>query len=191
MVIYVTMKNWLKQIRDGIGGDKEEKDDKGEDISSLYEIIEDFLKALDHEQVKGIRDEFLDRYEFHREVVGDVIKPRKKKKESAEPSGEGAVLGLDSEKIDEVRELSEIRFRALEDKIETRSKLLEERLGGIEKEVSEKSAHHLELIRLLQRAVHEQNRRIFYFFNRAWLLILSIVVSILIGGAAIILIFLK
>lgn len=191
----MTMKNWLKQIRDGIGREKENRDDKGEDISSLYEIIEDFLKALDHGQVKKIREEFLERYEVHREVVNDVIRPRSKKKEVIEPHSENVVLGLDSGKIDEVREASEIRFRAIEDKIETRSKALEEglklRIDGIEKEISETSAHHLELIRLLQQAVHEQNRRIFYFFNRIWLLILGIVVSILIGGAAIIIILLK
>ena len=162
----MVMKNWLKQIRDGISREKEERDDKGEDISSLYEIIEDFLKALDYKQVKGIRNEFLERYEFHREVVNDVIRPRSKKKAATEPSSGNAVSGFDIEKVNEATETSDIRFRAienrieaqsrsLEDKIETRSEALEEglklRIGGVEKEISETSAHHLELIRLLQK----------------------------------------
>ncbi len=188
----MTMKNWLKQIRDGIG---REKEDKRENIASLYEIIEDFLKALDHEQVKGIREEFLERYEVHRDIIDDVIKPRPKKKEVAEPLGEKAVLELDSEKINVIKEISEIRFRAIEEKIDAQSKAFEEKLrikiDGIEKEISETSAHHLDLIKLLQQGVHEQNRRIFFFFNRVWLLILGIVVSILIGGAALIVVLLK
>jgi len=186
------MKNWLKQIRDGIG---REKEDKKENIASLYEIIEDFLKALDHEQVKGIREEFLERYEVHRDIIGEVIKPSLKKRETTESPGEKTVLRSDSEKVNVIQEISEIRFRAIEEKIDSQSRTLEEnlklRIDGIEKGISETSAYHLDLIKLLQQGVHEQNRRIFFFFNRVWLLILGLVISILIGGAALIVVLLK
>lgn len=186
------MKNWLKQIRNGIG---REKEDKRENIASLYEIIEDFLRALDHEQVKEIREEFLERYEVHRDIIGEVIKPNLKKKEDAESPSEKTVIKLDSEKVNAVKEISEIRFKAIEEKIDVQSRTLEEKLkfkiDGIEKGIFETSAYHLDLIKLLQQGVHEQNRRIFFFFNRVWLLILGLIVSILISGAALIVVLLK
>ncbi len=77
------MKKWIKQIREG--RDKEERDnvegsdvlgdnDKDENIATLYEVVEDYLKSLDHNQLMEVTDEFLDRYERHTDEIAGIIK---------------------------------------------------------------------------------------------------------------------
>lgn len=77
------MKKWIKQIREGKG--KEERDVVGveevneneaeeENIATLYEVVEDYLKSLDHNQLMGITEQFVDRYKRHTDEISDIIK---------------------------------------------------------------------------------------------------------------------
>ncbi|MBN1573146.1 MAG: hypothetical protein JW984_08120 [Deltaproteobacteria bacterium] len=83
------MKKWIKQIREGrdkggrdrVGGDDILDDNaKDENIATLYEVVEDYLKSLDHNQLMEVTDEFLDRYERHADEIARIIKVRPKGK---------------------------------------------------------------------------------------------------------------
>ena len=71
------MRNWFKKTfeKKPAGpqtGDEQEKDHT---ISSLYEIVEDHLKSLDHDQLKGISGDFAERFAAHQEIISEIVKP--------------------------------------------------------------------------------------------------------------------
>jgi hypothetical protein len=70
------MRNWFKKTFEKKpaspkSGEEQEKDHT---ISSLYEIVEDHLKSLDHDQLKGISGDFAERFAAHREIISEIVK---------------------------------------------------------------------------------------------------------------------
>jgi hypothetical protein len=70
------MRNWFRKTsektpKDSDGGQGEEKQ---QNISSLYEIVEDHLKSLDYDQLKSISGDFADRFAAHQEIISEIVK---------------------------------------------------------------------------------------------------------------------
>jgi hypothetical protein len=93
------MRNWLKKRFEKkpaapIAAEGQEKQDN---ISSLYEIVEDHLKSLDHDQLKGISGDFAERFAAHQEIISEIVKPpRHRTKPGSTPGGLGEYVVIDS-----------------------------------------------------------------------------------------------
>jgi hypothetical protein len=181
------MKNWLKLIRENVA---KEKDDRDENIASLYEIIEGYLTSLDYHQIKGMREEFLPRYQKHLGVIKKVIKPSPGEMEANKAMQNPAAPPAKERDANIQKELIDLRLKEMERKMEGLTENLKERLSlrieAMEKSLSETTRHHHDLIEMLQHEVHEQNRRMFVFFNKVWWLVIGLIISLVVGGAALV-----
>ncbi len=81
------VKKWITQMREGkekevqeeidgfeVIGDDEDGDSENENISTLYEVVEEYLKSLDHNQLADVSEKFVERYHQHTDEVTDIIK---------------------------------------------------------------------------------------------------------------------
>ncbi len=91
------VKKWIAQMREGkekevqdaIDGFEALGDDgESENISTLYEVVEEYLKSLDHNQLTDVSEKFVERYQQHTDEVADIIKVSPK---SSVPSSREAV----------------------------------------------------------------------------------------------------
>ena len=91
------MKKWITQIREGRKKEVQDaidefeainNDEESENISTLYEVVEEYLKSLDHNQLTDVSEKFVERYQQHTDEVAEIIKVSPK---SAVPSRREAV----------------------------------------------------------------------------------------------------
>ncbi len=70
------MKKWFKKIIDKKtkDDDQDTEKEKSENISSLYEIVEDHLKSLDFEQLRNISSDFAQRFRSHQELISQIMR---------------------------------------------------------------------------------------------------------------------
>jgi hypothetical protein len=70
------MKKWFKKIIDKKTKDDDQDTDKekNENITALYEIVEDHLKSLDFEQLRNISSEFAQRFRSHQEMISQIMR---------------------------------------------------------------------------------------------------------------------
>jgi hypothetical protein len=70
------MKNWFRRDSDKKGKEDKEGDTTftQDNISSLYEIVEDHLKSLDYDQIRGISSDFAERFRAHQETISEIIR---------------------------------------------------------------------------------------------------------------------
>ena len=107
------MKKWIKQIREGrdkegredVGGnDILEDNGKDENIATLYEVVEDYLKSLDHNQLMEVTDQFLDRYERHADEIAEIIKVQPRNRVTGGRGEIGGKAEFGDEDIEMVKE---------------------------------------------------------------------------------------
>ena len=70
------MKSWFRKITEKKrkGDEQDAHNEKGQNISSLYEIVEDHLKSLDYDQLEGISEGFAERFAAHQEIISQIIR---------------------------------------------------------------------------------------------------------------------
>ena len=78
------MRTWFRKTfnKQTGGSEASEGQEKGHNISSLYEIVEDHLKSLDYDQLKSVSSDFAQRFAAHQEIISEIVKtppPRPKK----------------------------------------------------------------------------------------------------------------
>jgi hypothetical protein len=83
------MRNWFKKTFEKKPDAQEsaEEREKQDNISSLYEIVEDHLKSLDYDQLRGISGDFAERFAAHQEIISEIVKtppPRGKRGSAAD-----------------------------------------------------------------------------------------------------------
>ena len=71
------MRNWFKKTfeKKPAGPKTGKEQEKDHTISSLYDIVEEHLKSLDHDQLKGISGDFAERFAAHRKIISEIVKP--------------------------------------------------------------------------------------------------------------------
>lgn len=70
------MRNWFKKTfeKKPAGPQPAEEQERPDTISSLYEIVEDHLKSLDHDQIQDISSDFSERFAAHQEFISEIVK---------------------------------------------------------------------------------------------------------------------
>jgi hypothetical protein len=72
------MKNWFRRDSEKKRKEQTDREDdttrKQDNISSLYEIVEDHLKSLDYDQIRGISPDFAERFRAHQEIISEIIR---------------------------------------------------------------------------------------------------------------------
>jgi hypothetical protein len=70
------MKNWFRKASDKKERESgsSERQERQDNISSLYEIVEDHLKSLDYDQLRSISGDFAERFAAHQEIISEIVK---------------------------------------------------------------------------------------------------------------------
>ncbi len=88
------MRNWFKKTpeKKPKGTNDTEGEEKQENISSLYEIVEEHLKSLDYEQLRSISGDFAERFVAHQEIISEIVKtpPQRGRRDRIDADEKGA-----------------------------------------------------------------------------------------------------
>lgn len=98
------MRNWFKKTfeKKPAGPQPAEEQEQQDTISSLYEVVEDHLRSLDHDQIQDISSDFSERFAAHQEFISEIVKPPRPRgvrgKAALRPAdGPGGFAAIDAE----------------------------------------------------------------------------------------------